>query len=227
MKRVIAFDADDTLWENEPLFRGAEMKWAELFRDHGTLEELSSKLYAVEDGNMDLLGYGVKAFVMSLFETSLKITGGKMDGTQVRGILDAGMSLLHNPAVPLEGVEETLRALRESGKYVMVLLTKGDLLDQENKLRRSGLGCYFDKVVVVSNKTEKEYRSLCSDLGIAVEELTMVGNSLKSDIKPVVDLGGRGIYIPFRITWEHERIDDFESPRITRLERFSQLLDIL
>lgn len=227
MKRVIAFDADDTLWENEPLFRAAERRWTEILSDYGTHEELSAALYDVEGVNMKILGYGAKAFTMSLFETSLKVTGGKVTGEQVKGILEAGKSLLYNPATPLPGVEETLQILSSSGKYLMVLLTKGDLLDQERKLERSGLGKYFDKVVIVSNKTEAEYRRLCSELGIGIGELTMVGNSLKSDIKPVTDLGGRGIFIPFRITWEHERIDEFESPLLTKISSFDQLPDVL
>lgn len=226
-KRVLAFDADDTLWENEPLFRGAEKKWAELLSDHGTLEELSEALYEVESGNMELLGYGAKAFTLSLFETTLKLTGGKVTGEQVAGILEAGYGLLHNPATPLEGVEETLRILKESGEFYMVLLTKGDLLDQEKKLERSGLAEYFDRVEIVSNKSEKEYYRLCEDLGISTEELTMVGNSLKSDIKPVVDLGGWGIFIPYHITWAHERIDDFEHEKIIRISSFSQLPQVL
>lgn len=226
-KRVIAFDADDTLWENEPLFRGAEKKWAELLKDYGTLDQLSEALYAVESGNMELLGYGAKAFMLSLFETTLKITGGNVTGEQIAGILDAGYGLLHNPATPLEGVEETLRKLHESGKYYMIVLTKGDLLDQEKKLERSGLEKYFDRVEIVSNKSEKEYNKLCSELGISTAELTMVGNSLKSDIKPVIDLGGKGIFIPYHITWAHERIDDFEHPDLIRISKFAQLLDVL
>lgn len=225
--RVVAFDADDTLWENEPLFRGAEKKWAELLSDYGTLEELSEVLYEVESGNMELLGYGAKAFTLSLFETTIRLTGGKVTPEQLSGILEAGYGLLHNPAIPLEGVVETLRALKDSGKYYMVLLTKGDLLDQEKKLERSGLSPYFDRVEIVSNKSEREYLKLCMELGITPEELTMVGNSLKSDIKPVIDLGGQGIFIPYHITWAHERIDEFEHEKLVRISSFSQLLDVL
>ena len=226
-RRVVAIDADDTLWENEPLFREAERKWAELLRDHGTLEELSARLYEVESGNMGDLGYGAKAFTLSLFEAALKITGGKMDGTVAAGILEAGYSLLHNPATPMEGVEETLRSLSESGKYRLVMVTKGDLLDQQHKIERSGLGKYFDRIMVVSNKSAKEYLELCEEMGIEPSELTSVGNSLKSDVKPVIDIGGRGVYVPYRITWEHEKIDEFVHPRLTRIEKFSQLLEIL
>lgn len=225
--KVVAVDADDTLWENEPLFREAERKWAECLKDYGSLEELSTRLYDVESRNMEDLGYGAKAFTLSLFEATLKITGGKMDGEKASCILDAGYSLLHNPAVPLEGVPDTLDALHSSGRYTMVLLTKGDLLDQEHKIQRSGLGYYFDRTEIVSNKSEKEYRKLYSDFGISPKEFLMVGNSLKSDIKPVVDLGGWGIFIPFRITWEHEKTEDFESPRLIRAPKFSALKDLL
>ncbi len=225
--KAVAIDADDTLWENEPLFREAERKWAESLKEYGSPEELSAELYEVEKGNMELLGYGAKAFTLSLFETTLKISGGKMDGTVAKTILDAGYSLLHNPATPLEGVRECLEKLKASGKYRLVMLTKGDLLDQEHKIRRSGLAGYFDLTEIVSDKNGQEYLKLCSTLGVTPQEFLMAGNSLKSDVKPVIDIGGWGVFIPFRITWEHEKAEAFDSPRLIKANVFSDLESLL
>jgi len=223
---TIVFDADDTLWENEPLFREAEREWAEVLKDYGTLEELSAKLYAVESRNMEDLGYGAKAFIISLLETAVEVTDGKLTGTQAKAMIDAGRKILHNPAEPLEGVQQTLEKLASLDKYTLVLLTKGDLLDQENKIERSGLGKYFDHVSIVSNKSHLEYKRLAESLNVRPQNIAMVGNSFKSDIKPVLELGGWGVYIPFRITWEHEKTEEFDHPHLVKIEKFSQLLDL-
>ena len=225
--KVIAFDADDTLWESEPLYREAERRWAESLKDYGTLESLSAALYAVEVANMEDYGYGAKAFTLSLLETSAKVTGGALDADQMVRILAIGRHLLHNPAVPMPGVRSTLEALRSSGRYRMVLLTKGDLLDQEHKAERSGLAPFFDCIRVVSDKTEREYRGLLKEFGVGPESFLMVGNSFKSDIKPVLELGGWGIYVPFHITWELERTEEFDHERLARAARFSDILSLL
>ena len=225
--KVVAFDADDTLWESEPLYREAERQWAEMLKDHGTLEELSAALYAVEVANMEDLGFGAKAFTLSLLETSIKVTGGALTAEQTSRILGIGRRLLHNPAEPMPGVRRTLEALHGSGRYRMVLLTKGDLLDQEHKTERSGLAPYFDCIRVVSDKTGREYRNLLQESGIGPESFLMVGNSFKSDIKPVLELGGWGIHIPFRITWELERTEEFDHERLARAERFEDILSLL
>ncbi len=225
--KVLAFDADDTLWENEPLFRAAEARWAEILKDYGTVESLSAELYAVESENMEELGYGSKAFTLSLMETAINVSGGTVTGAQMEGILAAGRSILRNPAIPMEGVEETLEAIRACGRWKMIILTKGDLLEQGNKVMRSGLAKYFDMVEIVSNKCDSEYRSLCSRLGITPEEFLMVGNSFKSDIAPVLNLGGCGIHIPYHITWEHEQMEEFDHHNLIKISRFCELKNIL
>ena len=225
--KIIAFDADDTLWVSEPLFREAERLWADLLKDYGTLEALSAALYAVEVANMEDYGYGAKAFTLSLLETSVKVTGGALTAEQTARILAIGRRLLHNPAQPMPGVRQTLEALHGSGRYRMVLLTKGDLLDQEHKVERSGLAPFFDRICVVSDKNERTYRSLLEEFGEGPEAFAMVGNSFKSDIKPVLELGGWGIYVPFHITWELEKTEEFDHHRLARAERFEDILPIL
>lgn len=225
--RAVAFDADDTLWENEPLFREAESRWAEVLKDYGTEEELSARLYEMEEANMPTLGYGAKAFTISLISTAVSLAGRSLDGDMTARILDAGLSILRNPCNPMPGVRETLGAIRSSGLYRMILLTKGDLLDQKMKVGRSGLSDFFDLVEIVSDKNADEYARICVREGIRIEEFLMVGNSFKSDIKPVLDLGGNGIFIPFRITWEHEKTEEFDHPRLVRAGSFTELADIL
>ena len=225
MIRVLAFDADDTLWENEPLFREAEAAWAGVLRDYGTLESLSAALYAVESSNMAELGYGTKAFIISLLETAIQVSGGNLTAAQTSEIIRIGRRILQNPAVPLPGVEETLSTLH--GRFRMVLLTKGDALEQRHKVERSGLARYFDLVDIVPQKTVREYFELCRRLDIGPDELLMVGNSFKSDIAPVLELGGAGIYIPFRVTWEHEKTEEYEHPRLRKAAEFKDIIDIL
>lgn len=225
--RVLAFDADDTLWENEPLYRQAEARWARILADYGTLEALSDRLYAVESANMADYGYGARAFYMSLVETTLQVTGNAATGEQMAQILQIARELLYNPATPLPGVEETLSRLHESGRYRMVLLTKGDLLDQEHKIDRSGLGRYFDDIVIVSNKSRKEYLDLCSRHAVPPGALGMVGNSFKSDIAPVLEIGGYGFHIPFHILWEHEKMEEYPHPRLVKLAAFSELSQLV
>ena len=225
--RVIAFDADDTLWENEPLFRKAERRWADVLREYGDLQTLSRALYAVEVANMEDLGYGAKAFTLSLIETAIQVTGGRLTAAQTDAILRIGRTLLHNPAVPMPGVLETLRKIRECCAYRMVMLTKGDLLDQEHKAMRSGLSPLFDRIVVVSDKSEQAYRRLLKELDVAPESFLAVGNSFKSDIKPVLDLGGWGIHIPFHITWELEKTEEFDHDKLFTINQFEDILPVL
>ena len=212
--KVLAFDADDTLWSNEPLFRDAEKKVAEALSDFGDFQYISDELYKVELGNMEDYGFGAKAYTLSMIENAVNLSGGRLTGEQVMLIIESGRTILHNPATPLPGVEDTLRRLQESGRYRLVLLTKGDLLDQEHKIDRSGLGRYFSNIEIVSNKSEKEYLALCDKLGIKPEEMLMVGNSFKSDIDPVLKLGGWGIHIPFKVLWKLEHTEEYDHPHL-------------
>ena len=189
--KVIAFDADDTLWSNEPFFQEVEKQYTNLLKPYGTPKEISAALFQTEMNNLQILGYGAKAFTISMVETALQISNGEIATDIIRQIVDLGKSLLKMPIELLPGVKETLK---ETGKYKLVVATKGDLLDQENKLERSGLSPYFDHIEVMSDKTEKEYLRLLSILQIAPSELLMVGNSFKSDIQPVLSLGGYGVH---------------------------------
>lgn len=223
----MVFDADDTLWDIQSHFDRAEDIFTDELKEYGSAEELSEILYRTESSNMPILGYGAKAVCISMMETALAVSGGKVSGDSLIRILSAAKSLLSLPATPLPGVAETLKALKDLGRYRLIVLTKGDLLDQENKLRRSGLGEYFDKVVVVSEKGGKEYLDLCRSESVAPSEMAMVGNSFKSDIAPVVEIGGSGIYIPSRSIWRHEVVDEFSHPDIVRLDSFDGILPLL
>ena len=225
--KVLAFDADDTLWSNEPLFREAERKVAEALAEFGDFDYISDELYKVEFKNMGDYGFGAKAYVLSMIENAVNLTGGKLTGEQVMFIIDSGREILRNPATPLPGVEEALEKLSECGLYTMVLMTKGELLDQERKIARSGLAKYFSHIDIVSNKSQKEYLDLCDRLRISPEELLMVGNSFKSDIEPVIQLGGWGIYIPSETLWKLEHTEEYEHTRLVRADRFSDLPGIL
>ena len=225
--KVIVFDADDTLWDNQSYFDRVEDVFTEELKEYGTAEELSAILFKTESANMPVLGYGAKAVCISMMETALAVSGGNVPGENLSRILAAAKSLLSLPATPLPGVDATLKALKNSGLYRLIVMTKGDMLDQENKLRRSGLNEYFDRTIVVSNKGTKEYLDLCRSEGIAPSEMVMVGNSFKSDIQPVIEIGGRGIYIPFHTIWQHELTQEFDHQDIVRLESFDGILPVL
>lgn len=225
--KVIVFDADDTLWDNQSYFNRAEDVFIEELKEYGTAEELSETLFKTESANMPVLGYGAKAVCISMMETALAVSGGKVPGENLSRILSAAKSLLSLPATPLPGVETTLKSLKESGLYRLIVMTKGDMLDQENKLRRSGLSEYFDRTVVVSDKGTKEYLDLCHSEGIALSEMVMVGNSFKSDIRPVIEIGGHGIYIPFHSIWQYEAVEEFSHSDIIRLDSFDKILSVL
>ena len=225
--QVVAFDADDTLWDNEPFFRNAEHRLCEMLSPYGTEQELSDRIFGVEMANMPDYGYGAIAFTMSLIESAIKISDGKITAKEIGEIIEMGRQLLRLDAKPLDGVAETLRTLKESGKYRLVVFTKGELLTQENKLKRSGLRSFFEKVFIVSDKKEANYQALCNDLRIEPAELLMVGNSLKSDILPALNIGASAIYIPYEIMWQHEIIDHFEHERMAQVGNIREIITIL
>lgn len=223
--KVIAFDADDTLWDNEPFFRRVEAEMCDILSPYGSKEEISEQLYAIEMDNMPDYGYGAVAFTMSLIENAVKASKGKIPAGDIGKIIEAGRTLVRLKATPLPGVKETLGQLKTLEKYKLVVFTKGELLTQENKLKRSGLLPFFDRVFIVTDKKESDYRDLCTAMGIAPEELLMVGNSLKSDILPALNIGAMAVHIPYEIMWQHEIIEDFEHGNMRRVETFSDLLD--
>lgn len=225
--KVIAFDADDTLWSNEPFFQEIEKQYTDVLKPYGTSEEISAALFQTEMKNLRLLGYGAKAFTISMVETALQVSQQKIAAEDIRHIIELGKSLLEMPIELLPGVKETLKALKEKGNYKLVVATKGDLLDQENKLERSGLAPCFDHIEVMSDKTEKEYRRLLNILQIEPSEFLMVGNSLKSDIQPVLSLGGYGVHVPFEVMWQHEVVDTFTHDHLKQIKGVDELLSLL
>jgi putative hydrolase of the HAD superfamily len=203
---LIAFDADDTLWSNQPHFDQVEARLFDIMAHCGDAQRISEQLNQVQRQNMKLFGYGAKSFMLSMIETAIQLTDGKVTGVEIQQILDMGKDLLRYPIEPLPGVVEVLTELRRRGHRLMVL-TKGDLFDQESKLARSGLGDFFDYVEIVSEKDEATYRRLLARYNALPGEFFMIGNSLKSDILPVAQLGFRAVHVPFHATWVFEHVD--------------------
>jgi putative hydrolase of the HAD superfamily len=224
---IIAFDADDTLWHNESLFTVTQDKFAELLAPYHERDWIQKKLYETEIRNLQLFGYGIKGFALSLIETAVELSEGRIKGHEIQSILDAAKEMLRAPVETLKGVKSTLARL--SKHHVLMVLTKGDLLDQESKLARSGLGDFFRHVEVVSQKNRATYRAIMRRFGLQSNRFLMVGNSLKSDILPVVDVGGRAVHIPYQTLWAHEKVGSDEAARqdYYRLERISQLPGLL
>ncbi len=225
--RAIAFDADDTLWDNEPFFLDVEKEMCKILSPFGTAEEISTQLFDTEMANMSDYGYGAMAFTLSLVENAVKVSHGKVPATDIARIIELGRTLLRLKATPLEGVEETLRQLKADGRYRLAVFTKGELLTQEHKLQRSGLLPYFDNILIVSDKTAQQYSDLCRTLNVAPSELMMVGNSLKSDVLPALNMGAWAVHIPYHVMWQHEVIDDFDHSRMFRIKKIIELLNLL
>lgn len=227
MDTIIAFDADDTLWSNEPFFQEVERRYVELLKPYvASAGQLSAELFRTEVGNLEILGFGAKAFTISMLETALRVTGNLISADEISQIIMLGKSLLQIPVEPLPGVKETLEALKGRSGYKLIVATKGDLLDQKNKLKRSALDVYFEHIEVMSDKTEAEYLRLLKMLQVPPERFVMVGNSLKSDIQPVLAIGGKGIHIPFEIMWQHEKVESFTHPNMVQLEQIGDILTL-
>ena len=222
--RVIAFDADDTLWDCQSHFESVEQHLYRLIAPY--CADPAAELFATESGNMADLGYGCKAFTISIVETALRVGGDHLSAAELADLLSHSKSLLHLPATPLPEVEDTLQRL-QAWPFRLVVFTKGELQDQENKLQRSGLARYFSHVEITSNKTEREFQQLCEHLDIYPSELLMVGNSLKSDIAPALAIGAAAIHIPFHVTWQLEHFDDITHERLVKITRFSDILTTL
>jgi putative hydrolase of the HAD superfamily len=203
--KVIAFDADDTLWINEPYFRETENRFFELFQDYLPQHTVARELLKTEIDNLGLYGYGIKGFILSMIETALRISDKTIPLQVIEKIIQEGKDLLQKPVEIMDGVEEVLSTLKP--RYRLVLATKGDLLDQERKLKKSGLEHYFHHIEIMSDKREDDYKKLIKHLDIKPEEFFMIGNSLKSDVLPVLNIGGHGMHVPYHITWAHETIE--------------------
>ena len=224
--KVIAFDADDTLWVNEPYFRETEEKFSSMLEDYLPQHSITKELFKTEIDNLPLYGYGIKGFMLSMIETAINISDKTIRIETIEKILEIGKELLQKPIELLENIEDVLKQLQ--GKYKLVMATKGDLLDQERKLIKSGLEKYFHHIEIVSEKKEKEYDKLIKHLDIKPEEFLMIGNSLKSDILPVLNLGAYGFHIPFHTTWEYETIDTkIDHPNFKQLKDIKEVLNYL
>jgi putative hydrolase of the HAD superfamily len=224
--KIIAFDADDTLWHNEPYFDEAQEKFYQLFSDRTTKQEILDLILKHQVQNLPLYGFGIKAFVLSLIASALELTENKISGNGIEEIIQIGKDLLQKPVELLPEVEHVLRELK--GKYKLVVATKGDLKDQHRKLHDSGIGHYFHHIEVLSDKTESDYSKMLSRLDIQPEDFTMIGNSLKSDVLPILNIGGHGYHIPYATTWEYEKIDfEVEHPNFKSLENITDVLPIL
>ncbi|MCK0179419.1 HAD family hydrolase [Flavobacteriaceae bacterium S0862] len=222
--KVIGFDADDTLWVNETFFREAELDFARLLGAYETANKIDQELFKKEMDNLGLYGYGVKAFVLSMVESAIEISNGSVSNKTLSSILNIGKTMLNQPVELLDGVEDVLKTL--SKKYRLILATKGDLLDQERKLEKSGLTDYFHHIEVLSDKKEANYSKLLNHLDINPSEFLMIGNSLKSDILPLVNIKAHAIHVPFHTTWAHEQVTE-EETNGKAYKTVSSLRDIL
>jgi putative hydrolase of the HAD superfamily len=217
---LIALDADDTLWHNESIFTLTQAKFLELLASYHSPELIERKLYEIELRNLNNFGYGIKGFTLSMIETAIELTDGQVTGAIIQQLLDLAKSMVHAPVELLDHVAEVVPWLAE--RYPLMLLTKGDLFDQESKLARSGLAEHFRHVEIVSDKTPTSYRGLFARYGIEPARFLMVGNSLRSDILPVTALGGRAVYIPYHLTWAHETVAEQDA----RLHQYVELANI-
>jgi putative hydrolase of the HAD superfamily len=205
MLTTIAFDGDDTLWHNERLFAATQARFEELLRPYVDGIDIHDQLYETERRNLAIFGYGVKGFTLSMVETALNLTDNRIDGASIAQILEWGRSMLEHPVDPLPHVRETLQALHSD--YRLMVITKGDLFDQENKVARSGLADLFSQVEIVSEKDDATYREILSRSSIDPDNFLMIGNSLRSDILPILALGGHAVHIEYEITWAHEHAE--------------------
>ena len=220
---VIGFDADDTLWHNETIFEKSHERYRAILARHHDAATVDRTLFATEMRNLELYGYGVKGFTLSAIETAIHLTAGKISAGEIQELIDLGRSMLAHPIELLDGVSETLAVL--APHHRLLVITKGDLRDQERKLAKSNLAAHFRQVEIVSEKDEQTYAQIFRRHAIAPERFLMVGNSIKSDILPVLALGGAGAHVPYHLTWEHERVE--ETPRAAgrffRIETLRQL----
>lgn len=226
--RYLALDADDTLWMNEPIFTQTQDACKTIIQPFiPDTFDLDAKLYEYEKKNLALFGYGVKGFTLSMIETVIELSGGQVSGAAIQQIIDLGKEMLQHPVHLLETVEESVKILSE--QFVLMVVTKGDLFDQENKLARSGIADYFQIVEIISEKKEANYRELLQRHDIPAAEFCMVGNSLKSDIIPVLQTGAQAVHIPYHTTWEHEKVTKHELAgySYTELGRMSELVEVL
>jgi putative hydrolase of the HAD superfamily len=224
--KIVGFDADDTLWINEPFYRDTEKQFCDILAPYSPENETNKELFKTEMKNLSLYGYGAKAFILSMIETALQISENKITAYEINQIIEIGKAQLNLPVILLDGVETVLQKLQPN--YKLILATKGDLLDQERKLHKSGLAKYFHHIEIMSDKHENNYRKLISRLDIEPQDFVMIGNSVKSDILPVINIGAKAIYVPYHTTWQHEKDhDEPDDSKFLTVENLTGVLDIL
>ncbi len=223
---IIGFDADDTLWLNESYYRIMEENFYVLMRNYLDPESTGHELLRTEMHNIPIYGFGVKSFTLSMIETAIKFSDGKIDIDAIQMIINMGKAILKHPVELLDDVEYVLMSL--NGRYKLILVTKGDLLHQEKKLKESNLERYFHHIEIVSDKTEKDYQKLIDHLGIPANKFLMIGNSLKSDVQPVLNVGGHAFHVPYTMTWELEKVaEPISHPNFRELKTIKDVLDYL
>ncbi len=220
---LIGFDADDTLWQNERYYNEAQTRFAQLLSHYHPEEWVRERLYETETRNIQHFGYGVKAFALSMIETAVELTEGRISGQDIKTLVEVAREMLDAEVELLPQVREAIHLLAKTHR--LALITKGDLLDQERKIERSGLGQYFQDVEIVSHKTPAAYAQFLKKLSIPAERFLMVGNSLRSDILPVLQLGGSAVHIPYGSTWQHEQADTppMGTPGFQAVSEFGQI----
>ena len=222
---IIALDADDTLWQNETLYHATQEKFRRLLASYANPEIINQTLYETEISNLRHFGYGIKSFTLSMLETAVTLADGHLTGQEVQAIINFAKEMVSAPTQLLEHVTEIVPQLAQT--HHLMLLTKGDLLDQEAKLARSGLAEHFAYVEVVSHKTSDTYAAILSRYQVQPERFLMVGNSLKSDVLPVVEVGGTAVYIPYHLTWAHETVTGHIPHDYLELDHIGQLPDLV
>lgn len=223
---TIGFDADDTLWQNETFYRMTEARFRDLVGVHAEGTDLSARLLEAEKRNLAVYGFGIKGFTLSMIETAIEVTDGAVPASVIGAILEAGREMLGHPVETLPHARETLEAL--AGSYRIVLITKGDLFDQERKLAQSGLGELFDAVEIVSDKTAATYERIFARHGDGAERSMMVGNSLRSDVLPAIEAGGWGVHVPHHLTWVVEHAEPpADEARFRQIDHLGELVDLL
>jgi putative hydrolase of the HAD superfamily len=225
MLEIIGFDADDTLWHNESLYHHIQQQLAALLSPYADAAEVDAVLFQTEMNNLKYYGYGIKSFTLSMVEAAIALSGGKIPAGEVRRIIEFGREMLTTKVELVEHVADTIERLAQD--YPLMLITKGDLLDQQTKLAHSGLEPYFKYVEIVSHKTAATYAALLARYRFQPHRFLMVGNSLRSDVLPVVELGGQAVYIPYHLTWAHEEVHAPEQNGYHQLAHIGELPPLL
>ena len=229
MYKLIAFDGDDTLWHNEPLFREAHIQLRELLSHYVDADQVNDRLYQAELANLSIYGYGVTGFTLSMIETAIELSDRKISAEDIHKLAETGKAMLRAPTRIIDGADSVLRHFAKRSDAKLVLITKGDLIAQQLKIDRSGFEDLFDGIEIVSEKDPLTYRNIFARYGVEPEEAVMIGNSMKSDILPVLACGGSAIHIPYEITWVHEMVDqtEIDNDAIVTVETIADVPDTI